>query len=139
MMAMMLSHVTIDIVHGHSIYLHEQVLAMQACIMQGEDIPLEPTSIESLIGVVKSTLEERRQMISCTCKAHNTMNTSIGTNFSNLLSSRHELDFKVNFHDQSGRQIISDLFNFVMKRANLNVAFYLKALILEVLLCYGTN
>ena len=115
MMALMLSRVTIKIVHGPSIYLHETFLIMQACRMQGEDMPLQEPSIESLIGMVKSALEEKEkeQRLNCTCEAHNLMLDSIGTEFSTLLLSLQKFDFRVTLNYQSGGQIIADLFNFI--------------------------
>ena len=131
----MLSHVTIKIVHGPSIYLHETFLIMQACRMQGEDMPLQEQSIESLIDVVKSTLEEKEQRLNCTCEAHNLMLDSVGTEFSTLLLLLQKFDFRVILNYQSGGQIIADLFNFIAKKASINVGFYAKGVQLEVS-CY---
>lgn len=128
MMTTMLSHITINLEHAPKIYLLERTIFVKAkilsdyeCVSYDVSSGSGDTAVENAIAIIKQGLEASNCTMTCNCDSHKALiDPAVDASFKSLLSSLQELDCREALKDQSGTQVMSDLFNFVMARSNLS-------------------
>ena len=141
LIVLMLNHVTVFFNDDRKKFIHRDSIPVMAC-EAGECKGKTLSEYTDTLKSCESTFFE-----DCSCDAHQKLQElervdydDIDFQYLNMLGLAQELDISKDLKDQSGAQVVMDLFNFALYRAKISGRFYAKAQYLESsVLCYDSK